>query len=109
MRHPSGLVPRAYHHRVSRYSDRWANMSCLLVSEHDLERVHNLSQRNGMVGLPRLQVFGGFDEDDKVIGLASVKNLGNGTASSSHDGGMIEADIAGGRALRMGRSGDQPQ
>jgi hypothetical protein len=48
----------------------------LLVSDIDLEGTDNLCQRNGLVGLPLLCLLNIVNEDDEVLRLALVVDLG---------------------------------
>lgn len=56
-----------------------------LVGDEDLPAVHDLCQRDGAVLLPVLDGLLGVDEDDKVVLLALVVDLGlNSLAAGSH-------------------------
>lgn len=46
------------------------------MSDIDLERADDLCQRNGLVGLPFLCLLNIVNEDDEVLRLALVVDLG---------------------------------
>ncbi len=60
----------------------------LLVSDEDLECAYDLSERDALVGLPVLAGFCIIDEDDEVLILALVVDLGLLCFASGHDCGM---------------------
>jgi hypothetical protein len=57
----------------------------ILVSNENLERADNLCQRNGLIGLPLLCSFCVVNEDDEVVVLSLVVDLGLGCFAFSHD------------------------
>lgn len=57
---------------------------CLLVGDEDLERGNEVSKRDAPVAEPLLEVFGIVDEDDEVVLLALVVDLGLGSFAASH-------------------------
>lgn len=59
----------------------------VLVRHKDLPAGHNLSERNGTIIAPFLGRCHVIDEDDKVVGLALVEDLGDVVVSARHDGG----------------------
>lgn len=48
------------------------------MSNEDLPSVHNIGEGDAAVLLPFLHDFQIIDEDNKVLGLALVKDLGGG-------------------------------
>lgn len=56
------------------------------MCDHDLEGVDDLSQRDARIVLPFLDIGGGLDEDDEVISVALVVDLGDLSVSARHDG-----------------------
>jgi hypothetical protein len=65
----------------------------VLVCEHDLEGVDDLSQGNARILLPVLNILNGVGEDDEVIGVALVVDLGDGSVSARHDGQMFGCGV----------------
>jgi hypothetical protein len=57
----------------------------LLVGDEDLERADDLGERDGLVGLPVLCRLYIIDEDDEVLVLALVVDLGLLSFASGHD------------------------
>lgn len=60
----------------------WGNIP---MSDEDLERADDLSERDSLVSLPLLSRLGIVNEDDKVIVLALEVNLGLFNLAASHD------------------------
>jgi len=54
------------------------------VSDEDLEAVHNLCERNCLVALPVADCLGTLGEDDIVLLVSLVVDLGLGSVSTSH-------------------------
>lgn len=59
------------------------------MSSKDLERRDNLGEGGRSVRNPLLVVLSTVDNDDKVIVLALEENLGAGSLSTSHFGGLF--------------------
>jgi hypothetical protein len=57
----------------------------LLVSDEDLERADDLSERDALVGLPVLSCLYIVDKDDEVLVLALVVDHGLLCSASGHD------------------------
>jgi len=57
----------------------------LLVSDEDLERADDLSERDALVGLPVLSCLYVVDKDDEVLVLALVVDHGLLCSASGHD------------------------
>lgn len=57
----------------------------LLVGDEDLESLDDLCERNTLVGLPVLKRLGILNEDNEVILLALVVDLGFLGVSARHD------------------------
>jgi hypothetical protein len=57
----------------------------LLVGDEDLEAADNLCKRDARVLFPVLDGLGAVDEDDEILGLALVVDLGLGSITASHD------------------------
>lgn len=57
----------------------------LLVSDEDLERADDLSERDALVGLPVLGCLHVVDKDDEVLVLALVVGHGLLCSASGHD------------------------
>jgi hypothetical protein len=57
----------------------------LLVGDEDLERADDLCQRDGFIGLPVLCRLCIIDEDDEILVLALVVDLGLLCFTASHD------------------------
>lgn len=60
----------------------------ILVGDEDLESADDLSKRNRFVGLPLLCRLHILNEDDEVLVLALVVDLGLWYFSTSHDCGF---------------------
>ena len=60
----------------------------LLVGDEDLECADDLGERDALVGLPILCRLCIVDEDDEVLVLALVVDLGLLTFASGHDCGV---------------------
>lgn len=66
----------------------------LLVGDEDLPAVDDLRQRDGLVLLPVLNGLVGVDEDDKVIILALVVDLGLSVGTARrHCGGVVRVVV----------------
>lgn len=63
----------------------------LLVSDQDLEAADDLCKRNAGVILPVLNSLRAVNEDDKVLGLALVVDLGLSSVTASHDVSVCES------------------
>ncbi len=85
------------------------------MGEEDPEGGDKLGQRDALVALPLLERLGVVNEDDEVVKLALVVDLGLGGFAAGHDGGREVqlsccADTAGYRVTcrslaRMSRNG----
>ena len=58
------------------------------MGDEDLERADDLRERDALVGLPLLCRLDVVDEDDEVLVLALVVDLGLLNFASGHDCGM---------------------
>lgn len=54
------------------------------MCDEDLPAIHDLSERDAAVISPLLQDLEIIDEDNEVLGLAFVEDLGGGIVSTSH-------------------------
>jgi len=59
-------------------------LGAMFVGDEDLEAGHDLSERDGSIALPLLDLLGVVDEDDEVFFLALVEDFGLGGVSSRH-------------------------
>lgn len=68
-------------------------MAHLLVGDKDLERAHNLCERDRLIRLPVLGRLDIVNEDDEVLVLALEVDLNLLCLSASHDCDVIEGLI----------------
>jgi len=54
------------------------------VGDEDLEAIYDLGERDSLVTLPVANCLGALSEDDIVVLLALVVNLGLASVSTSH-------------------------
>lgn len=54
------------------------------MGDEDLEAINDLGERDSLVTLPVADCLGALGEDDIVVLLALVVNLGLGSVSTSH-------------------------
>lgn len=54
------------------------------MCDKDLPAIYNISEGNAAVILPLLEDFDIIDEDNKVLGLALVKDFRGGIVSTGH-------------------------
>jgi hypothetical protein len=65
------------------------------MSNENLERAHELSQRDGLVGLPLIGFFDVINEDDEIFILSLVMSLDLLCFSASHDDVLVELKLDG--------------
>lgn len=59
------------------------------MRHEDLVRGNEVRQRDGLVGLPLLEQLNIFDEDDKVVLLTLVVDLGLVSLAANHFGRLM--------------------
>lgn len=62
-----------------------ASRSNSLVGDQNLEAANDLRERNARVLLPLLYSLGAVNEDNEVLGVALVVDLGLSSVATSHD------------------------